>query len=263
MGERLLVLALGERVDGPELLAAARRAARACASIVGALARSSSELLGGASARGRAWRRSCASSAAASPRRSPRCATRTSASVTASPAARSCAWISASSREQARRRSVTASSPALAEHPPLERRGTLAGGVARVGGGLAELAERGDQLGLALEPLRERVLGAAAEHVLDPARHLGGALGGLADRSPARHRGRASALAARACVERLRSRRRATRRSARSRRRPGRRRRALRSPRRARRRARRARRGGARALRQARRGARRAPRRGR
>jgi hypothetical protein len=63
----------------------------------------------------------------------------------------------------------------------LERAGPLAGGVAGACRRLAELAERRDQLGLALEALRERVLAPAAEHVLDPARHLGGALGRTAN----------------------------------------------------------------------------------
>ena len=93
---------------------------------------------------------------------------------------RSCACSSASSREQARscvgdgvaRRSRRASA--------LERRGALAGGVAGVGRGLAELPERGDQRRLALEPLRERVLARLPSMSSTPARHPRGAVGGLA-----------------------------------------------------------------------------------
>ncbi len=58
---------------------------------------------------------------------------------------------------------------APAQHPSLERRGSLAGGVATVCGGLAEIGQSSEQHGLALDPLGERILAAAAEQVLDPA----------------------------------------------------------------------------------------------
>ena len=68
----------------------------------------------------------------------------------------------------------------LAEHPSLERRGALAGRVASVGRRLAEGFERREQRRLHLEPARERILAAAAEQVLEPARDLGRAVGCLA-----------------------------------------------------------------------------------
>ena len=108
VGERLLVLALGQRVDRPELLAAAAEALELALDLgalgVGERLAAGTELAPEHAPRSAPARRPPRS------RRSPRWATRTSASVTASPAARSFACSSASSREQARSGSVTSSS---------------------------------------------------------------------------------------------------------------------------------------------------------
>src|SRR5688572_19916683 len=70
---------------------------------------------------------------------------------------------------------------ALAEHPALERSRALAGRVACIRCGPRHILQSGDQLGLAVDPRRERVLLAVAEHVLDAPRDLRRALGRFAN----------------------------------------------------------------------------------
>ena len=177
---RLLVLALGERVDGTELLAAAdqpldrrlrpRPAPRRRAAPAPAPGRD----------RGSARIRS--HSASASSRRSRSCAARTSASVTRSPMSRSSPWSSASTREHSRSSSgqLVAAPERRRPAPRRPRRGRRRRrGPQR--GPSQSAGERRRQLRLGLDPLLERVLAAVAEHVLGPARRAGGALGAAAD----------------------------------------------------------------------------------
>ena len=178
--ERLLVLALGERVDRAELLAAAADAVELDLDL-GALV-----LVEGLGRR----------TDLAPERRGDlrQLAGRLGAAVAEvrdadlglghrSPAARSFACSSASSREQARSCSVTLSSPLS---PSIRRSSAAARSPAASRASAAapdSLLERGDQIGFALDPRRQRVLLTIAEHVLDAAGDLRCAVGGSRTRA--------------------------------------------------------------------------------